>query len=110
MWPLRNAASTGFVLKPATNTLALSLPPFMVRYCLGKILASSCRLPPNAQPMESNQNNFDAWIASGERCSYFSAHAHSAMMCDSRRFDSVGCCDIMIFVLLAYDLDRAAQI
>src|SRR5713101_4677625 len=41
--------------------------------------------------MESNQNNFAAWIASAERSSNFSAHAHSAIMYDRRRFDSVGC-------------------
>src|SRR5437016_2460056 len=46
--------------------------------------------------MESNQNNFAASIAAGERSSYLSAHAHSAIMCDTRCFDSVGFCDMMI--------------
>jgi len=32
-------------------------------------LASSYWLPPSAQPIESNQNNFAAWMAAGERCS-----------------------------------------
>ena len=41
--------------------------------------------------MESNQNNFAASIASGERSWYFSEQAQSATMCDSKRFDSVGC-------------------
>src|SRR5205823_13322243 len=50
----------------------------------------------SAQPMESNQNNFAASIAAGERSSYLSAHAHSAITCDSRYFDSVGFCDMMI--------------
>src|SRR5438128_11363625 len=46
--------------------------------------------------MESNQNNFAACIAAGERSSYLSAHAHLAITCDSRYFDSVGFCDMMI--------------
>src|SRR5205823_4582556 len=46
--------------------------------------------------MESNQNNFAASIAAGERSSYLSAHAHSAITCDSRYFNSVGFCDMMI--------------
>src|SRR5207237_5213912 len=36
--------------------------------------------------------------------------AHSAMMCDRRRFGSVGCCDMSILVAVGYDLDRAVQI
>src|SRR5439155_660999 len=55
-----------------------------------------CWLPPSAQPMESNQNNFAASIAAGERSSYLSAQAHRAITCDSRSFDSVGFCDMMI--------------
>ena len=46
--------------------------------------------------MESNQNNFAAWMASGERSSYFSPQAHSEMVCESRRFDSVVGRDILV--------------
>src|SRR5436309_13758248 len=46
--------------------------------------------------MESNQNNFAAWIASGERSSYFSPQAHSAMTYESRRFCLVVCDDIRV--------------
>src|SRR6266581_1568536 len=46
--------------------------------------------------MESNQNNFAASIAAGERSSYLSVQAHSAITCDSRYFDSVGFWDMMI--------------
>lgn len=60
--------------------------------------------------MESNQNNFAAWIASGERCSYFSAQAQSAMTCESRRFDSVGCCAIRFRSFRVHDFDRPARI
>ena len=56
--------------------------------------------------MESNQNNFAAWIASGERSSYFSAHAHSAIVYDRRGFDLVDCCVIGMLMFSVYELVR----
>jgi hypothetical protein len=62
-----------------------------------------------AQSTESNQNNFAAWTASGERCSYFSAQAHSATTYERRRFDSV-CCDAMAGqVLLSSERHRCCS-
>jgi succinyl-CoA synthetase beta subunit len=37
-------------------------------------------VPPSAHPMVSNQNNFAAWMASGDKSSYFRAQAQSAIV------------------------------
>src|SRR5262245_35461464 len=100
MWPLRNAASTGLVLKPETNALHGPDPfalPAISRWCARRMCASSCPLPPSAHPSESYRNNFAALIASGLSCSYVSEHAHSARSCDRYRLasDALGCVEAM---------------
>src|SRR4051812_3894772 len=83
MWSFMNAASTGLVLKPETKQVqGPLLPGAMSRWWARRISASSCRLPPSPQPSESYQKSLAFWTAAGLRCSYLSAQAHSARVCE----------------------------
>src|SRR4030095_4623551 len=77
MSALRNAASTGLVLKPLTNDVQVFLPPIALKW-LSMISTSCCCDPPRAQPKLSNRNSLAGGIGWGEIESYVRSAAHSA--------------------------------